>query len=320
MEESSKINEIIFAVIIPAYNAEKDIENCIKSLLRQTYKAKEIIIVDDGSNDNTLSVLEKISKLDKSIKIIHQNNKGVSAARNVALNNVSSEITHLCFIDSDDIVKPNFLQHFSKHIEVNKLIAQGFIKQYEYKTEEVLYNNTVNLLKQMVEKGDLGHIFDKCFDMNIIRKYKLRFNEKFTFAEDEAFVLDYMQYIPYIKYINVAQYIYMIPNIEKAYTKDNNFEMYFYCLARMARICKILNISLHETYRNRLYRCGKQFFKPSNYKQNKRVEIKKYFNDYVRETHSIPVFFSKWHFLILIIKKLKITNIFIEISSIIFKN
>lgn len=317
MEKKSEPN-VMLAVIIPAYNAEKTIESCIKSLLLQTYKAKEIIVVDDGSKDKTLSILTELSKSDKTIKIIHQNNKGVSAARNIALENVSPEITHICFVDSDDTVKPDFLKYFIENIEKGRLIIQGFIKCNKNITKDILYNGAENILKQMVQEGDFGHIFDKCFDMHIIHKYNIHFNEQFTFAEDEAFVLDYMQYIPEIKYVNVAEYKYMLPLIERAYTKDNNMRAYFYCLSRMKNLCAVLNLPLHNIYKNRLYRCGKQFFKPSNFKRNTTSEIKSYFCDYITDTHLVPIFFSKWHFIIWLISKVKIKNLYIESMSKIF--
>lgn len=314
MEEKTT-TKVIFTVIVPAYNAEITIQSCIQSLLTQTYKAKEIIVVDDGSKDNTLSILTKLAEFDGSIKVIHQENKGVSVARNTALNNVSHETTHICFVDSDDTVKPDFLKYFAENIEEGKLIIQGFIKQNKNVTENILYNKTENILKQLVREGDFGHIFDKCFDIYTIRKYNLRFNEKFTFAEDEAFVLDYMQYIPNMKYVNVAQYEYITPMIEKSYTRDNNMGMYFYCLSRMASICRFLNLSLCDIYQSRLYRCGKQFFKLSNFKRNTISDIKYYLQIYILNTHSLPLFFSKWHFIILLISKLKIENIYIRVIS-----
>lgn len=317
MEEISKKN-VIISVIIPAFNAEKTIESCIKSLLVQTYKAYEIIVVDDGSKDNTLSILRKLAQLDDTIRVIHQKNKGVSAARNLALKNVSAKTTHICFVDADDMVKPEFISFFVDNVENGKLIIQGFIKHYKDKSENVLYNINENLLKQLIEKGDLGHIFDKCFDIYVIRKYNICFNEQFTFSEDEAFVLDYMQYVPNLKYINVAQYEYMVPLIEKAYINDNNMSMYFYCLSRIANICRFLNLPLHEIYGNRLYRCGKQFFKASNFKRNTKHEIKYFFSDYVSSTYIIPPSFSKWHFMILLMNKFKIKDLYIKIMSEIF--
>ncbi len=317
MEKISELN-VMLAVIIPAYNAEKTIESCIKSLLLQTYKAKEIIVVDDGSKDNTLSILTELGRSDKTIKIIHQKNKGVSAARNAALYNVAPEITHICFVDADDTVKPDFLKYFVENLEKEKLVIQGFIKLYKGSTENVLCDKNENILKQISQKGDLGHTVDKCFEMDIIRKYNLHFNTQFTFAEDEAFVLDYMQYVPDLKYVDVAQYEYMIPLVEKPYTKDNNMGMYFYCLSKMTTICKKLNQPIEDIYKNRLYRCGKQFFKPSNFKRNAISEIKSYFRSYISSTQSIPIFFSKWHFTIILISMFKMENLYIKLMSKVF--
>ena len=182
MEKKSEPN-VMLAVIIPAYNAEKTIESCIKSLLLQTYKAKEIIVVDDGSKDKTLAILTELSKSDKTIKIIHQNNKGVSAARNIALENVSPEITHICFVDSDDTVKPDFLKYFVENLEEGKLVIQGFIKIYKGHAENILCDKNRNILKQISQKGDLGHTVDKCFEMQIIRKYNLHFNKDLKFRK-----------------------------------------------------------------------------------------------------------------------------------------
>lgn len=309
---------VVLTIIVPAYNAETTLKACIQSLLKQTYKAKEIIVVDDGSKDKTLPILKELSENYNIIKIIHQENKGVSAARNIALDNVSPETTHICFVDADDTVKPDFLKYFAENVEKGKFVIQGLIKRNQNSITEITYNKVENILKQLVQKGNLGHIFDKCFEMSIIRKYNLRFNEKFTFAEDEAFVLDYMQYIPNIKYINVAQYEYMIPLVEKPYTKDNNMGMYFYCLSQMVTICKILNLPLQDIYENRLYRCGKQFFKPSNFRRNTILEIKSYFQNYLFNTYSIPIFFSKWHLIIIFISKLKMENLYIKLMSKIF--
>ena len=312
MEKGFQLNPQI-AVIIPAYNAEVTIVPCIQSLQCQTYNAHEIIVVDDGSKDNTLSILTELAHTDKTIKVIHQENQGVSTARNTALQSVSENTTHVCFVDADDTVEADFLHHFAVNIEENKLLAQGFIKQYKNRTEIVLYHETEPLLQQMVEKGDLGHIFDKCFDMHIIRQYHLRFVKQFTFAEDEAFVLDYMQHVPNIKFINVAQYNYVVPISKKSYTMDNNMGTYFYCLSRMANICKALNLPLHIIYRSRLYRCDKQFFKPSNFKQNSATEIKHYFHNYILSTRSVPLFFSIWHLFSVLIYTFHLKNLYIKL-------
>lgn len=311
MEKNSNLN-VAIGVIIPAYNAEKTITPCLESILKQTYKATEIIIVDDGSKDKTWDILNNFSQREKSIKIIHQENKGVSVARNSALDRLSSLITHICFVDSDDTVEPNYLKSFAINVEKDKFLVQGFIKCSKGEKDFISYNVEKPLIKQLTEKGDLGHIFDKCFDASIINKFKIRFKEQFTFAEDEAFVLDYMQYVPEMKYIDIAQYNYYVPISERKYSRDNNMGMYFYCLSRMGSLCEILDLPLHTVYTNRLYRCGRQFFKPFNYKNNSIDKIQKYFNGYIECTKKIPSFFSVFHFIVLLLWYLGLAKFYIS--------
>ena len=96
------------SVIIPAYNAEKFIENCIQSIQRQTFQDFEIIVVNDGSKDGTLSVLKKLAKEDARVVIVDQENKGVSAARNAALNQATGK--YLTMVDADDDLPENALK------------------------------------------------------------------------------------------------------------------------------------------------------------------------------------------------------------------
>ena len=95
----SNLNKII-SVIIPVYNVENYIEKCLNSIVNQTYNNLEIIIIDDGSTDNSIAIAEKIAENDKRIRIISQVNQGVSSARNLGLDNASGE--YILFIDSDD--------------------------------------------------------------------------------------------------------------------------------------------------------------------------------------------------------------------------
>lgn len=95
MEEKPKIS-----IIVPAYNVEKYIAQCLQSLVNQTYKNLEIIVVNDGSKDKTGEIIEKFAEEDNRIRYVNQENKGVAEARNVALQKVNSEF--VMFVDSDD--------------------------------------------------------------------------------------------------------------------------------------------------------------------------------------------------------------------------
>lgn len=105
--------EVKFSVVIPLYNKEKEIKNTIESVLNQTYKPDEIIVVDDGSTDNSAFVVEKYFK-DK-VKLIKQQNQGVSAARNRGIKEAKNE--YICFIDADDLWEKKFLEEIAKLIK-----------------------------------------------------------------------------------------------------------------------------------------------------------------------------------------------------------
>ena len=95
---------ILLSVIVPAYNVMDCLEKCIESIRKQTIPNIEIIIVDDGSTDNTGALAEKLALIDKRIRVFHQENKGSSAARNVGIENSKGE--YLGFVDSDDYIEP----------------------------------------------------------------------------------------------------------------------------------------------------------------------------------------------------------------------
>ncbi|RZJ39795.1 MAG: glycosyltransferase family 2 protein [Chryseobacterium sp.] len=96
----------LISLIIPCYNAQQTLEKCLNSVIEQSYKNLEIIIVDDGSTDETSTIYEHYQKQDPRIKVFKQNNSGVSKARNKGVSEVTGEL--LCFVDSDDWVETNY--------------------------------------------------------------------------------------------------------------------------------------------------------------------------------------------------------------------
>ena len=98
----------MISIVVPAYNAAGVIERCINSVLQQTYSDFELLIVDDGSTDNTAELVAVRAALDARIRLIQQANAGVSSARNTGIDAASGDL--LCFIDSDDTVSANYLE------------------------------------------------------------------------------------------------------------------------------------------------------------------------------------------------------------------
>ena len=105
------------SVIVPVYKAEKFLSNCIKSILNQTYHDLEVILVDDGSPDSSGQICEEYAKKDNRIKVIHQKNAGVAAARNVGLDLATGD--YITFVDSDDYIRPQMYEKMLKCAQNN---------------------------------------------------------------------------------------------------------------------------------------------------------------------------------------------------------
>lgn len=102
---------MLFSIIVPVYNVEKYLVRCIESVINQTFKDFECILIDDGSLDNSGNICDEYSLKDSRIVVVHQNNAGVSAARNTGLNIAKGE--YICFCDSDDWLEDSLLEQLS---------------------------------------------------------------------------------------------------------------------------------------------------------------------------------------------------------------
>lgn len=114
--------EFLVSVIVPVYNVETFLDECIKSLIRQTYSNFELILVDDGSTDDSGKLCDAWESTDARIKVIHKENGGLSTARNAGLDMAQGD--YICFIDSDDFVTDNYLESFVRAIhETDAMMA-----------------------------------------------------------------------------------------------------------------------------------------------------------------------------------------------------
>ena len=195
------------SVIIPVFNTEKYISNCIKSIIGQTLKDIEIICVNDCSTDNSLAILQKFAKKDNRIKIIDlKENKGVSNARNIGIDIARGE--YIYFIDSDDWIDENYLEQMLKKInEINSniIINASFVSEYDetkktYNKFDFLKKNIEILNSKTVQKFFPPVIWTRLYKREYINKYNFRFPIVKCGGEDIYFtcVCDLMQEKSYI--------------------------------------------------------------------------------------------------------------------------
>ena len=162
-----------FSVIIPVFNSEKYIYKCLESVINQNLKDFECIIVDDGSSDNSGSICDEISKLDERLQVIHQKNKGVSAARNAALQCAKGE--YICFVDSDDWISRDMLSVLNNIIEreTPDIIIFGYSEVYHDREENHFIDGCLSLLRlkeKFISDQYHNYLCNKCFRKELFNK------------------------------------------------------------------------------------------------------------------------------------------------------
>ena len=139
------------SVIVPVYNVELYIDRCIQSIIQQTYKNLEIILVDDGSTDNCGKICDEYALKDERIKVIHSENRGVGVARNIGLDCSTGE--YLAFVDSDDCMEMTLVEDcvcFSKDKDADIVIFDWYVEQFGNKSIRKNDANYVTDRKTMI--------------------------------------------------------------------------------------------------------------------------------------------------------------------------
>lgn len=203
---------ILFSVIIPVYNSENTIKKCIDSILIQNKKNIEIILINDGSTDNSLGICKELEKNFPVVRVINQKNQGVSVARNIGISESSGK--YILFIDSDDVIAETYFEEIEKNIEENDFIIFGYTKESCLKKKVNIVNDEVigikNVEKLMIEDERIGgYIWNKVFLSKIIKDNNILFEEDIGFGEDLLFVYRYIKYAKKIYYIPKSLYTYI---------------------------------------------------------------------------------------------------------------
>lgn len=203
------------SVIIAAYNSEKYIEKCLDSIFNQTFKDFEVIVVNDGSTDQTKNICVRYAAEHNNMVLINQENGGLSNARNSGLNVCQGE--YVAFSDSDDYVEINWLQTFMDAIGKEgtyDMIVQGLIINYNNYEEKVSFpektykgRDIINAYTTLKSRSIDGFMHNKIYKKNIINKNNLRFELKLK--EDLLFNFKYLYYVSSLVIIPSCCYHYV---------------------------------------------------------------------------------------------------------------
>ncbi|WP_194191071.1 glycosyltransferase family 2 protein [Clostridium chrysemydis] len=198
------------SIIVPVYNGEKYIKRAIYSTINQEYKDLEIIIINDGSTDNTLKIIKNIE--DKRIRIINKKNTGVSNSRNIGLDNATGDF--VMFLDADDYLDSKIVLKLMRYAMPKTMVFCDNYEVFKNKTDirKVFGKNEKEIAKKdilrEITKGNLGLVCSKLIHIDIIKNNKIRFDENLKLSEDQLFFLEIASKCEKFKYIKESLYYY----------------------------------------------------------------------------------------------------------------
>lgn len=215
----------LISIIIPIYKVENYLNKCIESVVNQTYRSLEIILVDDGSPDNCPQICDEWAKKDDRIKVIHKENGGVSSARNAGLESAQSK--YIMFVDPDDYIDIQMLEKMYEAIEdcdcvyckYNNDVNGDIIKCDEVNISKLnqkdrlkffIGDKTTKKKNRIIKQSIMGSVWRILFKREIIED--LRFDTKLKYSEDFVFIMNVFEKNPKIGYLDDFLYYYVFHN------------------------------------------------------------------------------------------------------------
>ena len=249
----------MITIIVPIYQVKPFLRKCINSILCQTYKQFELLLIDDGSTDGSAVICDEYARGYDNVKVIHKQNGGVSSARNKGID--IAEGDYIMFVDADDYVSPTMCENLVSYTdESTDIIISGFIEDFGEKQETIKVSDniccSVDNLKQNFDLYYrlplLNSPFAKLYKRSLLKD--IRFNSNVSMGEDFLFNLECYKRSNNIKFIPNADYYYNCTNMVSATKKykQEYFNCYINCYEEGKRFkygeIKFTNDALDETF------------------------------------------------------------------------
>lgn len=228
-------NNFLLSVVVPAYNTEKYIDKCLKSICHQTYRNLDIIVVDDGSTDNTGKICDEIARQDMRVRVIHKTNKGLVAARKDGIKAACASF--ITFVDSDDWIEPDMYTNMMEKMVQEKVDVITSNMYWEDESTGRVNIEKTSLLEGIYQKEDIqsiiypklisGNAFSPSLCNKILKTDKLRciienVNEDITLGEDAILLFPYILTIQSIRITQGCWYHYIVHKKSMVRTADIN--------------------------------------------------------------------------------------------------
>lgn len=247
------MNQPQISVIVPVYNVEKYLSRCIESILSQTFTDFELLLIDDGSTDRSGEICDEYAKKDTRIRVFHTKNRGVSAARNLGLDNAKGE--WISFVDSDDWVEDDYLRTLFHEAKLNKdsIVWQSFFIEIEHDARPVeIYKSCEyfdTVLRKPFEENQIienilnvsnVNVFAKLFNQKTIIDNNISFLEKTSISEDVVFLHEYLLFVEEIYLQASVSYHYIIRDNSSLSRIHHSFKEWFALSCELIRINDML--------------------------------------------------------------------------------
>ena len=245
------------SVIVPVYNTEKYLHRCIDSILAQTFTDFELLLIDDGSKDNSGKICDEYAAKDNRIRVFHKENGGVSSARNLGLDQAQGE--WITFVDSDDWVTECAFNIFNQNICTDFIITSHItLKDNQY--SEIVITKT----DCKIDKEEIYLFIKNNINTNIIKTpwakffkrsniLNLRFDKEITCGEDFLFVLKYLRCVESIYLIKNSSYVFRSSFIDFHNKYRQSIENSIYTLDQIFSSYERLNINSNDFECNLFY-------------------------------------------------------------------
>lgn len=248
------------SIIVPVYKVEPYLRRCVDSILAQTFQDFELILVDDGSPDNCPAICDEYAQKDNRIHVIHQENGGLSAARNAGIDIAQGK--YLLFCDSDDYVAPFWCESLVSSVrdkQDNYIFGriQRVYESEECSPSSALYSDksieelSIGKFLELHAKSETGFAWNVLYYTDVIRELGLRFRQD-VIIEDLPFCLEYLKRMKSITYCAAAEYYYMqrqVPTLSRKYYQDGFRKWREKYAAIQDFICDKISAGEQDTYR-----------------------------------------------------------------------
>ena len=202
------------SIIIPVYNVKEYLKRCVDSVLNQSYKNIEVILIDDGSTDGSEKICDEYAKKDKRVVVVHQKNSGVSASRNKGIELATGK--YLSFIDADDYVSENYIFDLYRNIDNSigliisnaKDVVEDKIIDYNSVKKDIIISSIEAKKELFIGKKFSMVCWGNLYLTSIAKK--VSFDKKMKIAEDFDFLYKYLELIDKVKIIKECNYFYLI--------------------------------------------------------------------------------------------------------------